>query len=134
MRLFVALAIPTEVREKIAVDLESLGNIVKVENIKNKLGYSERTNAVIEPKLSLQWFLKMDKVSKPALESVMNGTIKLIPDKFINTYRYWMENVKDWCISRQLWWGQQIPAWYNEQAQWVVAKTKAEAEEMMEQG
>lgn len=101
-----------KVREKIAVDLESLGNIVKVENIKNKLGYSERTNAVIEPKLSLQWFLKMDKVSKPALESVMNGTIKLIPDKFINTYRHWMENVHDWCISRQLWWGQRIPAYY----------------------
>jgi valyl-tRNA synthetase len=101
-----------KVREKIAVDLEKLGQIVKIENIKNKLGYSERTNAVIEPKLSLQWFLKMDKVSKPALESVINGTVKLIPDKFINTYRHWMENVHDWCISRQLWWGQRIPAYY----------------------
>src|SRR5665213_2936673 len=79
-----------KVREKIAADLEKLGQVVKVENIKNKLGYSERTNAVIEPKLSLQWFLKMDKVSKPALDSVMNGTVKLIPDKFINTYRHWM--------------------------------------------
>ncbi len=101
-----------KVREQIAIDLDKSGNLVKTENIKNKLGYSERTNAVIEPKLSLQWFLKMDKVSKPALDSVMNGTVKLIPDKFINTYRHWMENVHDWCISRQLWWGQQIPAWY----------------------
>lgn len=100
------------VRNKIAKDLEKSGNLVKVEQIKNKVGYSERTDAVIEPKLSLQWFLKMDTISKPALESVLNGTVKLIPEKFINTYRHWMENVHDWCISRQLWWGQQIPAWY----------------------
>ncbi|MGP8216436.1 MAG: valine--tRNA ligase [Bacteroidia bacterium] len=103
-----------KVREQIAADLERTGHIVKTENIKNKLGYSERTNAVIEPKLSLQWFLKMDKVSKPALNGVMNGTVKLIPEKFINTYRHWMENVHDWCISRQLWWGQRIPAYYCE--------------------
>ncbi|HWY98450.1 MAG TPA: valine--tRNA ligase [Bacteroidia bacterium] len=101
-----------KVREKIAIDLEKMGHIVKTENIKNKLGYSERTNAVIEPRISLQWFLKMDKVSKPALDNVLNGTIKLIPDKYINTYRHWMENVHDWCISRQLWWGQRIPAYY----------------------
>lgn len=100
------------VRSKIAKDLEKSGNLVKVEQIKNKVGYSERTDAVIEPKLSMQWFLKMDTISKPALESVLNGTVKLIPEKFINTYRHWMENVHDWCISRQLWWGQQIPAWY----------------------
>jgi len=100
------------VREKIIKDLTELGQVVKVENIRNKVGYSERTDAVIEPKLSLQWFLKMDKISKPALDNVLNGTIKLIPDKYINTYRHWMENVHDWCISRQLWWGQRIPAWY----------------------
>jgi len=100
------------VRNKIYKELEKLGNLVKIEQIKNKVGYSERTDAVIEPKLSMQWFLKMDTISKPALESVLNGTVKLIPDKFINTYRHWMENVHDWCISRQLWWGQRIPAWY----------------------
>jgi len=100
------------VRNKIAKDLEAMGQIVKIENIKNKVGYSERTDAVIEPKLSIQWFLKMDQISKPALENVLNGTIKLIPEKYINTYRHWMENVHDWCISRQLWWGQRIPAWY----------------------
>jgi len=100
------------VREKIVKDLEALGQIVKVENIKNKVGHSERTDAVIEPKLSMQWFLKMNEISKPALEHVLDGTIKLIPEKYINTYRHWMENVHDWCISRQLWWGQRIPAWY----------------------
>src|ERR1035437_7951589 len=100
------------VRKKIVKDLEEMGHIVKVEDIKNKVGYSERTNAVIEPKLSLQWFLKMDKLSKPALENVLNGEIKLIPEKFVNSYKHWMENVHDWCISRQLWWGQRIPAWY----------------------
>lgn len=100
------------VRSKIAKDLEAMGHIVKIENIKNKVGFSERTDAVIEPRLSMQWFLKMDTLSKPALENVLNGTIKLIPEKYINTYRHWMENVHDWCISRQLWWGQRIPAWY----------------------
>ncbi len=115
------------VRKKIAKDLEELGHIVKVEDIKNKVGYSERTSAVIEPKLSMQWFLKMDTVSKPALENVVNGEIKLIPEKFINTYKHWMENVHDWCISRQLWWGQRIPAWYDEKGKTVVCKTKEEA-------
>ncbi len=100
------------VRKKIVKDLDELGQVVKMENIKNKVGHSERTDAVIEPKLSMQWFLKMDKISKPALDNVLNGTIKLIPEKYINTYRHWMENVHDWCISRQLWWGQRIPAWY----------------------
>ena len=114
-----------KVREKIAVDLEKMGQIVKTENIKNKLGYSERTNAVIEPKLSLQWFLKMDTVSKPALKSVMDGTVKLIPDKFINTYRHWMENVHDWCISRQLWWGQRIPAYYCADCKETTVSEKA---------
>ncbi|HEX8516973.1 MAG TPA: valine--tRNA ligase [Bacteroidia bacterium] len=115
------------VRKKIAKDLEEMGHIVKVEDIKNKVGYSERTNAVIEPKLSMQWFLKMDKVSKPALENVLNGEIKLIPEKYVNTYKHWMENVHDWCISRQLWWGQRIPAWYDGKGNTVVCKTKEEA-------
>jgi valyl-tRNA synthetase len=115
------------VRKKIAKDLEEAGHIVKVEDIKNKVGYSERTDAVIEPKLSMQWFLKMDKISKPALDAVLNGEVKLIPDKFVNTYKHWMENVHDWCISRQLWWGQQIPAWYDTKGNFVVAKTHEEA-------
>ncbi len=115
------------VRKKIIKDLEELGLVVKIEDIKNKVGYSERTNAVIEPRLSMQWFLKMDTISKPALENVVNGNIKLIPDKFINTYKHWMENVHDWCISRQLWWGQQIPAWYDNKGNTVVCKTKEEA-------
>ena len=83
---------------------------MKVEDYMNKVGYSESTDAVIEPKLSLQWFVKMEDLAKPALEVVMNDTVKLHPQKFKNTYRHWMENVRDWCISRQLWWGQQIPA------------------------
>jgi valyl-tRNA synthetase len=115
------------VRKKIAKDLEELGYLVKSEDIKNKVGTSERTGAVIEPKLSLQWFLKMDQVSKPALDAVLNGEVKLIPDKFINTYKHWMENVHDWCISRQLWWGQRIPAWYNKQNEYVVCRTSDEA-------
>jgi valyl-tRNA synthetase len=119
------------VRKKIAKDLEEIGQIVKIEDIKNKVGYSERTDAVIEPRLSLQWFLKMDTISKPALENVLNGEIKLIPEKFVNTYKHWMENVHDWCISRQLWWGQQIPAWYDGKGNTVVCKTKEEAFEKL---
>lgn len=115
------------VRKKIAKDLEEAGYIEKIEDIKNKVGYSERTDAVIEPKLSMQWFLKMDKISKPALDAVVNGEVKLIPEKFVNTYKHWMENVHDWCISRQLWWGQQIPAWYDSKGNFVVAKTHEEA-------
>lgn len=114
-------------RKQIIKDLEEQGLVAKIEEIKNKVGYSERTNAVIEPRLSMQWFLKMENVSKPALENVLNGEIKLIPDKFINTYKHWMENVHDWCISRQLWWGQRIPAWYDDKGNTVVAKTKEEA-------
>lgn len=119
------------VRKKITKDLEEMGQIAKVEDIKNKVGYSERTNAVIEPRLSMQWFLKMDTISKPALENVLNGEIKLIPEKFTNTYKHWMENVHDWCISRQLWWGQQIPAWYDNKGNTVVCKTKEEAVEKL---
>lgn len=114
-------------RKKIVKELEARGNLVKVEDIKNKVGYSERTDAVIEPRLSRQWFVNMKEISKPALDAVVNGDVKLIPDKFLNTYKHWMENVHDWCISRQLWWGQRIPAWYNEKGNCVVAKTENEA-------
>jgi valyl-tRNA synthetase len=114
-------------RKQIIKDLQEQGLVEKVEEIKNKVGHSERTDAVIEPKLSMQWFLKMSDVSKPALDTVINGDVKLIPEKFINTYKHWMENVHDWCISRQLWWGQQIPAWYDDKGNTVVAKTKDEA-------
>jgi len=118
------------VRKKIAKDLDASGHLVKTEPYKSNIGFSERTNAVIEPKLSMQWFLKMDTISKPALENVMNDNIRLYPEKFKNTYRHWMENVHDWCISRQLWWGQRIPAWYDETGEFVVAKTENEAREL----
>lgn len=119
------------VRKKIIKELEEKGQLVKTDDIKNKVGYSERTDAVIEPKLSMQWFVKMNTISKPALENILNGEIKLIPDKFINTYKHWMENVHDWCISRQLWWGQRIPAWYDDKGNFAVAKTKAGAIEKL---
>jgi valyl-tRNA synthetase len=115
-------------RKKITKLLEEGGHVVKVEDIVNKIGVSERTDAVIEPRLSLQWFVKMAELAKPALEVVNNGQVKLHPQKFANTYRHWMENVRDWCISRQLWWGQRIPAWYNQAGEVVVCKTEAEAE------
>ncbi|MEJ6981335.1 valine--tRNA ligase [Pedobacter sp. P351] len=117
-------------RKKIAKLLEESDQLEKVEDYKSQIGFSERTDAAIEPKLSMQWFCKMEEMSKPALDYVLNGEVKLIPDKFINTYRHWMENVKDWCISRQLWWGQQIPAWYLPNGQYVVAKTREEAFEL----
>jgi valyl-tRNA synthetase len=114
-------------RKKIIPMLEEGGYIVKIEDYKSTVGTSERTGAVIEPRLSLQWFLAMKRISQPALENVMNDTIKLIPPKFKNTYNYWMENVRDWCISRQLWWGQQIPAFYMPDGTCIVAKNKKEA-------
>ncbi|WP_311947284.1 valine--tRNA ligase [Mucilaginibacter terrae] len=114
-------------RKKIAVLLEEAGALDKVEEYRSQVGFSERTDAVIEPKLSMQWFCKMKEMAQPALDYVLNGEVKLIPDKFINTYRHWMENVRDWNISRQLWWGQQIPAWYLPNGQFVVAKTVEEA-------
>lgn len=116
-----------EVRKVIVKDLEAAGNLAKVEDYQNKVGYSERTDAVIEPKLSMQWFLKMQDLSKPALDAVVNGDIQLYPPKFVNTYRHWMENVKDWCLSRQLWWGHRIPAYYLPEGGFVVAETEAEA-------
>ncbi len=115
------------VRKKIAKELEEKGHLVKTEDIVNKVGTSERTDAVIEPRLSLQWFVKMGELAKPALEVVKDGRVKLHPQKFVNTYTYWMENVRDWCISRQLWWGQQIPAWYNEAGDVAVCRTEQEA-------
>ncbi|MFT7611340.1 MAG: valyl-tRNA synthetase [Parvicellaceae bacterium] len=113
------------VRKQIAIDLEEQGYLVKSEDHINKIGFSERTDAVIEPKLSLQWFCSMEELAKPALENVMNDTIQFHPAKFKNTYRHWMENIKDWCVSRQLWWGHQIPAYYygNGPKDFVVAKT-----------
>lgn len=114
-------------RKQIIKDLQEQGLVEKIEEIKNKVGHSERTDAVIEPKLSMQWFLKMSEVSKPALDAVLNNEVKLIPEKFVNTYKHWMENVHDWCISRQLWWGQRIPAWYDDKGNTVVAKTKEAA-------
>ncbi|MGY3213235.1 valine--tRNA ligase [Mucilaginibacter sp. HD30] len=114
-------------RKKIAVMLEEAGALEKVEEYKSQVGFSERTNAVIEPKLSMQWFCKMGDMAKPALDYVLTGEVKLIPEKFTNTYRHWMENVQDWCISRQLWWGQQIPAWYLPTGEYVIAKTAEEA-------
>jgi valyl-tRNA synthetase len=114
-------------RKKIAVLLDEAGHLDKVEDYKSQVGFSERTDAAIEPKLSMQWFCKMDEMAKPALADVLNGEVKLIPEKFVNTYRHWMENVRDWNISRQLWWGQRIPAWYDDKGNWVVAKTKDEA-------
>jgi len=115
------------VRKKIVKQLEAEGYLVKTEDIVNKVGTSERTDAVIEPRLSLQWFLKMSELAQPALDVVKDGTVKLHPQKFVNTYTYWMENVRDWCISRQLWWGQQIPAWYNDAGDAAVCRTEAEA-------
>ena len=115
------------VRKKIVKQLEAEGFLVKTEDITNKVGYSERTDAVIEPRLSLQWFVKMSELAKPALEVVNDGRVKLHPQKFANTYKHWMENVRDWCISRQLWWGQRVPAWYNENGDFAVCKTETEA-------
>ena len=110
-------------RKKIEKMLQEAGCLEKVEEYISPIGYSERTNAVIEPRLSTQWFLKMGKLAEMALESVESGNVKLIPDKYRNTYRHWMETVKDWCISRQLWWGQRIPAYYLPDGQYVVEAT-----------
>ena len=118
-----------EVRKQIAIDLENQGYLVKTEDHINKIGFSERTNAVIEPKLSMQWFCAMEDLAKPALDNVMNDTIQFHPEKFKNSYRHWMENIKDWCISRQLWWGHQIPAYFygRKKDDFVVAETIEEA-------
>ncbi len=119
-----------DVREEIVKDLDAAGLVEKIEDYDNKVGYSERTKVVIEPKLSMQWFLKMDKITIPALNAVMDDDIKFYPSKFKNTYRHWMTNIKDWCISRQLWWGHRIPAYFLPEGGFVVAETKEEALEL----
>ena len=118
-----------DARELIIKDLEKSDQLVEIEEMQNKIGYSERTDAIIEPRLSLQWFCKMDELAKPAHENVMNDNIEFHPSKFKNSYNHWMENIRDWCISRQLWWGQRIPAWYygDGKDDYVVAKTEEEA-------
>ncbi|MBN1414085.1 MAG: valine--tRNA ligase [Bacteroidales bacterium] len=121
-------------RELVIKQLRKEDLLLKQEDYINKIGYSERTDAVIEPRLSMQWFMKMQALGKPALDNVMNDSIKLIPAKFKNTYRYWMENIKDWCISRQLWWGHRIPAYYiGETNEFVVAETAEKALELARQ-
>ena len=116
-------------RKATAAYLEERGDLVKVETYASTVGTSERTGAVVEPRLSLQWWIRMPELAKPALDAVMSDEIQLIPEKFKNTYRHWMENVKDWCISRQLWWGHQIPAYFfgEGEADFVVALTIEEA-------
>jgi valyl-tRNA synthetase len=111
-------------------ELQKSGNLIKVEDYNNKISRSERTNAIIEPRLSLQWFMKMKELSQPALDAVLQGDVQIHPAKFKNLYRHWMENVRDWCISRQLWWGHRIPAWYYDNNEFVVAGNITEALEM----
>ena len=115
-------------RKQIVKDLEAAGLIEKIEEYQNKVGYSERnSDTVTEPRLSDQWFLKMDEMAKSALEAVESDTVRFIPDKFKNTYRHWMTQIRDWCISRQLWWGHRVPAWYLPDGSFVVAEDAEEA-------
>ncbi len=117
-------------RRKIVALLEAAGHIEKTEAYTSEVGFSERNpDTVVEPKLSLQWWVSMKNISKPALDAVVSDEIKFHPEKFSNTYRYWMENIKDWCISRQLWWGHRIPAWYDDKGNFVVASDEASARE-----
>ncbi len=118
------------VRDQISKDLQAAGLMEKVEDYTNKVGFSERTGAAIEPKLSMQWFVKMDGLAEPALKAVMDDTIRFVPSKYKNTYNHWMSNIKDWCISRQLWWGQRIPAYFLPAGGYVVAQTPEEALEL----
>jgi len=119
-----------EARKKIAKELEEKGFLLKTEDYTSEVGYSERTDAVVEPRLSLQWWVDMKKISGPALSAVMEDDVKFYPSKFKNLYRHWMENIKDWCISRQLWWGHRIPAWYDNEGRFVVTATEQEAKEL----
>ena len=119
-----------DVRKQISIDLQNAGLMEKIEDYNNKVGFSERTNVPIEPKLSTQWFLKMQHFADIALPPVMDDDIEFYPKKYKNTYRHWLENIKDWCISRQLWWGHRIPAYYFDNAgkkDFVVAETAEEA-------
>ena len=118
-----------EVRKIIAADLEASGNLVKLEDYVNQVGFSERTDAVVEPRLSLQWWVDMKQLAGPALEAVMSDEIQFHPAKFKNVYRHWMDNIKDWCISRQLWWGHRIPAWYDTDGNVYVAENEAAVNE-----
>jgi valyl-tRNA synthetase len=118
-----------EARKVIAQELEEKGFLVKTEEYTSEVGYSERTDAVVEPRLSLQWWVDMKKISGPALSAVMEEEVRFYPSKIKNLYRHWMENIKDWCISRQLWWGHQIPAWYDEQGRMVVAENLTAAQD-----
>ncbi len=119
-----------EARKKIVKELEEKGFLVKTEDYTSEIGYSERTDVVVEPRLSLQWWVDMKKIYGPAFTAVMDDEIKFYPPKFKNLYRHWMENIKDWCISRQLWWGQRIPAWYDAEGRFVVAENEEKAKEM----
>ena len=119
-----------DVRKKIEKDLEELSLLEKVEAYTNKVGFSERTHVAIEPKLSMQWFLKMDTLVQPAIKAVQEGDIKFYPSKFVNTYNHWMANIKDWCISRQLWWGHRIPAYYLPDGGYIIAETPEKAVEV----
>ena len=111
-----------DARDKIVADLEELGHLVKLEEYEHNVGYSERADVVVEPYLSEQWFVKMQPLAEPALKAVNDGEIRFHPEHWINTYRHWMENIQDWCISRQLWWGHRIPAWYDDKGNvWVAA-------------
>ena len=114
-----------EVRKIMAADLEASGNLVKLEDYVNQVGFSERTDAIVEPRLSLQWWVDMKQLAGPALEAVMSDEIQFHPAKFKNVYRHWMDNIKDWCISRQLWWGHRIPAWYDADGNVYVAENEA---------
>lgn len=116
-----------DVRKKIIPELEAAGNLVKIEDYTNQVGFSERTDAVVESRLSLQWWVSMKAISEPALKAVNEDEINFHPAKFKNLYRHWMENIKDWCISRQLWWGHRIPAYYLEDGSFVVAHSLEEA-------
>ncbi|MBQ5693125.1 MAG: valine--tRNA ligase, partial [Alistipes sp.] len=116
-----------ECRKQIEKDLEAAGLMEKTEAYTNNVGYSERTGVAIEPKLSMQWFMSMSEIAKPATKAVLEDIIRFVPEKYKNTYRHWMENIKDWCISRQLWWGQRIPAYYLPKGGYVVAQTAEEA-------
>ena len=116
-----------KVRKQIIKDLDKIGQLEKVENYKNKVGFSERTDAVVEPKISTQWFLRMKEIKQPALQNVLNDNIQFHPKKLKNMYKSWMENINDWCISRQLWWGHQIPAYYLPNGEFVIAENIEEA-------